>query len=205
MKIYDIHTHRLQHNGIVAAEPNIELLDGYLYSIGLHPWHITADTDFGRLEEVCSNDRVVAIGECGIDRLTKTPLPLQEKIFMRHIDISECLHKPMIIHCVRAFDRLLAIHRHTRPTQPWIVHGFRQKPVQASRLLEKGIYISLGSKFNDETARIIPPERLFIETDDNPTSDIIQIAVAVAASRQTTPDEILTQVAENASAVIHRL
>lgn len=206
MTIYDLHTHQLSHNAIVAAEPPAgSLSEDYLYSVGIHPWHIPDNPDFDRLQKICSQPNVVAIGECGLDRLTDSSLDLQEEIFIRHIDISRQLRKPMIIHCVRAFDRLLAIHRQTLPSQPWIIHGFRQNPALTAQLLEKGIDISLGPRFNSETARIIPADRLFIETDDDPSVSILQVAAAVAEARHTTAENILSQVASNARRLLNIL
>lgn len=192
MKITDLHTHRLSHEAIVAAEPAETLIDGYAYSVGIHPWHTDTQTDFRLLLERCSDPRVAAIGECGLDSLTETPMPVQEEIFLHHIEISEELHKPMIIHCVRAHERLLAIHRAVCPTQPWIIHGFRQKPTIASRLMDAGLYLSLGPRFNPETARLIPDDRLLIETDDDPAATIGIVAEAVAEARGMRASEILS-------------
>lgn len=192
MKITDLHTHRLSHEAIVAAEPDETLRDGYVYSVGIHPWHTDTQTDFRLLFERCSDPRVVAIGECGLDSLTDTPMPVQEEIFLHHIEISEELRKPMIIHCVRAHERLLAIRRAICPTQPWIIHGFKQKPTIASRLMDAGLYLSLGPRFNPETARLIPDDRLLIETDDDPAATIGMVAEAVAEARGTDFAQILS-------------
>lgn len=192
MKITDLHTHRLHHNAIVAAEPTDTLIDGYTYSMGIHPWHLSRSTDFSQLAELCADPRVAAIGECGLDTLTDAPLPLQKEIFLRHIEISEQLRKPMIIHCVRAHEPLIAIYRDVSPSQPWIIHGFRQKPSIASRLMDSGLYLSIGPRFNPETARMIPDDRLLIETDDDPSATIETVAEAVGKSRSCTASEILS-------------
>lgn len=202
MKITDLHTHRLSHEAIVAVEPTDTLIEGYTYSMGIHPWHISNSTDFTDLAELCADPRVAAIGECGLDSLTDTPMPVQEEIFLRHIEISEELCKPMIIHCVRAHERLLAIRRAVCPTQLWIIHGFRQKPVIASRLMDAGLYLSLGPRFNPETARLIPDDRLLIETDDNPAATIGMVAEAVAEARGIRASEILSLSASTISRLL---
>ncbi len=117
--------------------------------------------------DVCSSD-------LGLDRLRGADIKRQEQLFARHILLSEQLRKPMIIHCVRAFDRLLHMHREYRPRQLWIVHGFRGKPQLASQLIDNGIAISLGERFNPQTANIIPEDHLFFETDESllPIQDI---------------------------------
>lgn len=204
MKITDLHTHRLSHEAIVAVEPTDTLIDGYTYSMGIHPWHISNSTDFTGLAELCSDPRVAAIGECGLDSLTETPMPVQEEIFLHHIEISEELHKPMIIHCVRAHERLLAIRRAVCPTQLWVIHGFRQKPTIASRLMDAGLYLSLGPRFNPETARLIPDDRLLIETDDDPAATIGIVAEAVAETRATDSAQILSLSAATIARILRR-
>ncbi len=64
----------------------------------------------------------------------------------------------------------MALKKELKPTQPWIIHGFRGKPQQAGQLLRAGFNLSLGPNFNPETARVIPSDRLHIETDDSPVT-----------------------------------
>lgn len=173
MKILDLHSHSLRENAIVSVSADEKLSEGYYYSVGIHPWYITENIDFDKLREKCLDDKVKAIGECGLDFHRKEISPKkQELIFIRQIEISEQLEKPMIIHCVKAHEQLLSIHKKYQPKQEWIIHGFRQKPTIAKQFINAGINISLGEKFNPETALIIPSERLFIETDDREDVDI---------------------------------
>lgn len=200
--IVDVHTHILRHNAIVAAEPSSERPDGFLYSIGIHPWHIASDSDTDALEAILGDPNIVAIGETGIDTLRGPDIELQKLIFGRHISLSERHAMPLIIHCVRAHDIILDLHRRFKPTQPWIIHGFRQKPTIARSLLDAGLYLSLGPRFNPATAAIIPPQRLLIETDDDPAADIATVAARVAAARGSTPAQILALSAENIARLI---
>lgn len=197
--ITDIHTHALRLGAVVAAEPLTELAaDSYIYSMGIHPWHtVPPRHDFTLLEKLCGDPRIVAVGECGIDRLKGAPIPRQEDIFRQHIAISERLRKPMIIHCVRAHDIILDIHRETDPRQTWILHGFRRKPDVARQLLDRGIMLSLGPRFNPETACMIPDDRLLIETDDDPTLTIADVAAAVARAREIPLSALLRLIERN--------
>ena len=100
MKILDLHSHSLRENAIISASTDENLLEGYYYSVGIHPWYITENIDFDKLIEKCLDDKVKAIGECGLDFHRKEISPKkQEEIFIRQIEISEQLEKPMIIHC----------------------------------------------------------------------------------------------------------
>lgn len=201
MRILDIHTHHLSKNAIVSTNLTDILYDGYFYSAGIHPWHINniKEEYSNRLETLCRDPHIVAIGECGLDSLTDVPMQIQEYIFRQHIKISEHLAKPMIIHCVRAHERLLAIRNEIHPLQPWIIHGFRQKPSVASRLLNAGIYLSFGLHFNPETVRIVPKEKLFIETDDDSTATIKSVATAIANIRNISFENMLENILKNTS------
>lgn len=192
--ITDIHTHQMRHNAIVAVTPTDPRPSGYTYSIGIHPWHLNDSCiDIRPLIDIIHSDSsIVAIGETGLDRLHGPRLDLQIKAFEAHIRLSEQFHMPLIIHCVRAHDIILQLYRQFSPSQPWIIHGFRGKPTIARTLLDRGIYLSLGLRFNPETARLIPADRLLIETDNDPNINIRDVATLISQSRTDyTPDQIL--------------
>lgn len=177
MKLFDTHTHHLRHDAWVNRAPGDILEPGYTYSVGIHPWY--ADSfDLRALEEAAAHEAVAAIGETGLDTLRGPSLEVQEPVFRAHVKLSESLGKPLVIHCVKAFDRLMALKKELKPTQPWIIHGFRGKPQQAGQLLRAGFNLSLGPNFNPETARVIPSDRLHIETDDSPVA-LVAVASAV--------------------------
>lgn len=169
-------------------------------SVGLHPWDIGDDWE-ERIRDVATSAKagnVVMIGECGIDKINSTAaLEIQTAIFIKHIEISEKLKKPLLIHCVKAFDTIIALHRKTRPAQQWIIHGFRGKPQLAASLLKEGLYLSLGEHFNNVTAKTIPADRLFVESDESIKS-IEEIYTAIAKARGCTPQELAEQTRENA-------
>lgn len=170
MKPIDIHTHH-------------ERGGRHLYSAGLHPWETADATEeqLGRLDAVIERDYVVAIGEVGLDALRGAPLERQEEMLRHFIKLSERVEKPLIIHCVRAWDRLLKLHREMKPKQPWAIHGFRGKPELARQLLDEGMYISLGRRYNPATAAIIPGERLLIESDDEADANLEALAAELPA------------------------
>jgi TatD DNase family protein len=143
-------------------------------SVGIHPWFIAKqdiDAAFELLENVCRQANVLAIGECGLDKCVKTPLETQTAVFCRQIELAEQFHKPLIIHCVRAFNELLALRKALKPSQAWIIHGFTGKPALAAQLLKHGCYLSLGKALLKPkhpvtvTLSKVPPGRLFLETD----------------------------------------
>ena len=199
MTFIDLHT----HNNAPAANTIFNsncYIDGRSISIGIHPWHINNDWQniFADIATHAKADNVVAIGECGFDML-KSPATteLQEEIFRAHVQLAETLCKPLIIHCVKAFDRLMSLHKDIKPQQAWVVHGFRGKPQQAEQLTKAGLYISLGEKFNHESAKAIPTERLFIETDES-ACPIAEIYRAVAQAKGITAEALAQQTMQNA-------
>lgn len=200
MNFIDIHT----HNSAAAEHTIYNCGTSYTadrsISVGIHPWHINDNwkSEFTAIAEYAKADNVVAIGECGLDTL-KSPatIELQEEILKAHILLAEELQKPLIIHCVKAYDRLIALHKELKPQQAWILHGFRGKPQQAVQLIRAGLYISLGEKFNPESAKVIPMEKLFIESDES-CRPIAEIYAAIAAAKEIPCKELAMQIMANA-------
>ncbi|MCM1475892.1 MAG: TatD family hydrolase [Muribaculaceae bacterium] len=196
MEIIDIHTHKEapQPQAVVSVSPEAfnPILE-QLYSVGIHPWESLEPSSPETLETLANAARhpqVVAIGECGYDALKGGPAFRQLQLFRRHIELSEELRKPLIIHDVKAHDIVLGLHRDLKPSQSWVIHGFRGKPQVAEMLLRAGIWLSLGEKFNLETLRYILekyPDRLLAESDDTPLSihEILEIQSEAAGASLT--------------------
>lgn len=191
MNLTDTHTHNPEAGpeAIINIEPDaLPLPATGRFSTGVHPWRSAeAAKLWPMVETAASDDRIVAIGECGIDRLREADIKLQEELFMRHARLAERVGKPLIIHCVRAWGELLGAYSDIKPSQPWIIHGFRGGPALAHQLLNVGMHISLGEHFNRATAAIIPDDRLHIETDCS-TLPIGDIAESVRQARKPHTD-----------------
>ena len=177
----DIHTHAPGRPRSILSIPfaEVERMRSECrlqsYSLQLHPWHLTGNADIEAFVAYARAHRddpqFVAIGECGLDPLCDVPLPLQHAAFLAALRLAHELHKPLVIHCVRLWDQLLADVRQVLPLPadrlqlPLIVHGFRKGPQLARQLLDAGFSISLGLHYNEATRQVIPPERLYFETD----------------------------------------
>ena len=178
--MFDFHTHDLNAPAgeAIICLPREALLspatfpwrDGALYSAGIHPWWTDDEGECAamleNLRDMAELPQVVSIGECGFDRL-RGDINLQERLFAEQISISEKVGKPVTIHCVRAFDILLAAHKTLRPTQVWTIHGFRGKPALAKQLLDAGMDLSFGTDFNADSYDMTPPERRHRESDED--------------------------------------
>ena len=200
MNFLDIHTHNNTPTANTIFNSGCSYTADRSISVGIHPWHINDNwkRKFTAIAEYAKAANVVAIGECGLDTLKSTAtIELQEEILKAHILLAEELQKPLIIHCVKAYDRLIALHKDMKPQQPWILHGFRGKPQQAVQLIIAGLYISLGEKFNTESAKVIPMGKLFIESDESYAA-IADIYSAIAVAKDTTCRELAHQIMANA-------
>lgn len=174
--ILDIHTHHSapQPDAVVSVSADMfNPIEGQLYSVGIHPWLTCGeipDELWEKLEEAARHPQVVAIGECGIDLVKGGPLYKQMLVMKRQIELSEEVGKPLVIHCVHAHDIVIGLKKDLKPTQNWLVHGFRGKPTIARMFSDAGIWLSFGATFNDKSVGIVPPGMLLAETDESEVS-----------------------------------
>lgn len=201
--ILDIHTHRPEHartaiNNCLVDEASLAE-EGIFYSAGIHPWRLEkGDTDilWNRVEALCSTGKVVAVGEVGLDKLIDVSMERQLEVFRKHVQLSEAYALPLIIHCVKAMEELLAVKKELCPRQAWIWHGFRGKQTQAQQLLKQGFYLSFGEHYQVEAMSAVPDERLLLETDDTPT-DIGELFRRAAQVRGTGVEQLKQAVSRN--------
>lgn len=100
-------------------------------------------------------------------------LAAQTALLRIHYELSETLRKPLILHIVKSFPEIIALRKQWKPTQPWIIHGFRGKPQLARELLAHGFHLSYGKKYNPASLVITPVSRLLRETDEMPDSSTV--------------------------------
>lgn len=202
MIIFNFHTHDTSaHDAIISVSPACyNPQQGLLYSVGIHPW----DTDrnlkqeWELLQTLCHHEQVVAIGETGLDSLRGAPLDIQIEIFKRHIALAEKVGKPLIVHCVRAWQHLITTWRRTAPHQvPLAVHGFRGNTNIAKQLIKEGFYLSFGQYFNIQALQATSLDRILIENDDSNT-DITSIATSAAQALAMSTEQFTTLVSDNA-------
>lgn len=201
----NIHTHYNNHidnNEFVEIQnidvDNIVNVDvSHFYSIGIHPWNLKSQKfknseiqKLGDLESGCLGDlNFLAIGECGLDRVCGVDFEIQKEVFIKQIELSERIAKPLIIHAVRTYPDIISIRKETKAKQVWIIHGFQGNEQSAEQLLRYAdIYLSLGDVlFKNEARakqllRIIPTDRLFFETDvaERKISDVYEKAALLS-------------------------
>lgn len=176
----NIHTHNSPSGDelFVFSEhiENFQNFPSHFISLGIHPWYIKPELlqeQYAKLREFASHKNVLAIGECGLDRLVETPMKLQEEIFTEQIKIAEGLQKPLIIHCVKAFDDLIRIKKEQKISVPVILHGYKNNEQIAKELLKNGCILSFGKALLDKNSnagtilKMLEPEQFFLENDNS--------------------------------------
>lgn len=190
---------------LMAHEDKLpDVTPGMAFTYGIHPWFLNEENQKDHLSAVRKesvHNNVIAVGEAGFDKLRGPSPALQAQVFEEQVRISEDLGKPLIIHCVRAWDEVLSGHRKMKPKMPWMIHGFRGKLQLARQLLSKGLYLSVWFEFamrpeSSELLGNIPADRIFLETDGADV-DIRDIYNKVSADRGITVDELKSTILNN--------
>ncbi len=175
----DVHTHHLRPQALVnlqATDADSEITaqthPDHTFSAGIHPWQAAevGETDWERLRRLLALPNVIAVGECGLDRLCDRDLTVQLAVFERQIGLATAYRLPLLIHNVRAQGEILQLHRLHRPSVPWVIHGFRGKAETARQLWQRGICTSFGERFNSEALAQCPPDLYLSETDESALS-----------------------------------
>jgi TatD DNase family protein len=177
MNFFNFHTHKFTNQVDV-----LELVNQYpqefddaipFYSIGIHPWYIVADrveADLGIIESKLQEKNCLALGECGLDKRIEISMELQQTVFEKQLLLAQKYNKPVVIHCVAAFQEVIDTKKRLKISVPMIIHGFSKKEQLAKQLLDNGFYISFGKYLlrNPELESVftsIPNNRFFLETD----------------------------------------
>lgn len=152
-----------------------ERFDHVYAAVGIHPEDCAGctDADFGVIRELCRREKVVAVGEIGLDYYWKEnpPRDFQEQVFRRQIELALELDLPVIIHDREAHGDSLRIVL-DYPGLRGVFHCFSGSPEMAQELLKRGWYLGFvgpitykNAKRAPEVAAVTPLERIVIETD----------------------------------------
>lgn len=212
MNFFNLHTHNATNQLDV-----LELVNQYphefdasipFYSIGIHPWYIDESRlklDLQIIESKLQEKNCLAVGECGLDKRIAIAFDVQQNVFEKQLILAQKYQKPVVIHCVAAFQEVIAIKKKLKITVPMILHGFSKNESIANQLIEKGFYISFGKYLlqNPELETVfknMPNDKFFLETDT--VEEGIQAVYALAANyKGITIEAIQKQVNSNFNAV----
>mgnify|MGYP002747478623 CR=1 FL=1 len=144
-------------------------------AVGLHPenCHDFQPEQIERLRQLAQREKVVAIGEIGLDYYWEDnpPRAFQQTVFRKQLALAAELDLPVIVHDREAHGDCLAIIREF-PTVTGVFHCFSGSPEMATELLKRGWYLGFdgpitykNAKRAPEVAAVTPLERIVVETD----------------------------------------
>ncbi len=179
------------------------------YSLGIHPWHIDIQKiqdDLSRLKMASHKSNVLAIGECGLDKICEVSYKLQQEVFKEQIIWANDIAKPLIIHCVRAYEDVLQMLKDNRNIMPVIFHGFNKNEMIAQKIIQSGYYISFGKDITkielEKTIVAIPLDKIFLETDDS-NIPIENIYKELSKIRNIPQRQLILQIQKNLKTVFN--
>lgn len=175
----DIHSHKIINENAITVlnlfpeeSLNVTPLMKSCFSVGIHPWYLRNQVNALKIiREKLALSQFIAVGECGLDVFADAPMALQEKCFREQVAMSETFEKPMIIHCVRAYNELIRIKKDMKPRQTWILHAFNGNYETALQCLRHQMILSFGDKMLYWKANsklfTVPMSSLLLETDNS--------------------------------------
>ena len=224
-------------NGIVigynmeSSEKAMTLADEneILYSvIGFHPQNINEITegDLEKIEKLATNEKVVAIGEIGLDYYWEPyDKDAQKRVFIAQLDIAKRLGLPVVIHqrdC--GMDLLEILKEHHKGLVGIILHCFSESTEMAREFIKMGCYISFAgpltfknSRSLPDVAKITPKELILSETDcpyltphphrgkRNEPKFVSLVVEKLAELREVSYEEMEKQIEENAKKVFFKM
>lgn len=199
----------------------------YMYStVGISPNDIKnskeeIDEELEIIKELTNNEKIVAIGEIGLDYYwNKENKELQKYAFIEQIKIANEVNLPIQIHTREAVNDTIEILKKEVPKQGIIFHCCPLNRELVKEGLKLGVYISLSgtvtfknSKNADEIIKMIPLEKMLIETDSpylapepnrgtrNDSRNLKYIVEKIANVREIREEEIAKITYENAKKI----
>lgn len=144
-------------------------------ALGIHPWYINSVSALWkeRLTTVLDNHKNISIGEIGLDNNKKYNLEPQIPFFTEQLIIASAYNVPVTIHCIGAWGKLLEILSRTPlPSMGFLLHSYSGSAELLKPLAKLGAYFSCSGSFlsssgnkQKDMLRLIPKDRLLIETD----------------------------------------
>lgn len=175
--LYNLHTHKSSNLEnvleIVNQYPNEFDASVQFFSIGIHPWYIDLerlDDYLIVIEEKLQLENCLALGECGLDKRIEIPMNIQTEVFEKQLMLAKKYKKPVILHCVSAYQEVIEIKKRLKLDVPMIIHGFSKNMQVAKSLLDNGFYLSFGKYLlrNPALASVfeqVPNNQFLLETD----------------------------------------
>lgn len=203
--------------------------EGIVPAYGLHPWYLKSRTAGWQeaLAKMLENRRA-AVGEIGLDHaMTERDDVDQESVFLAQWDLSVQLKRPVSMHCRKAWGRLLELlPRLGRHPVGFVIHSYSGAADVIGPLVSSGAYVSFsgsitrsGNRRGHAAVKVVPAERLLIETDapdimpvidgrvpdtPNEPANIVHVVRCIAGLRGMTEEQVAELTYENAARLLMR-
>ena len=206
----------------------VEMVQNYPFmyaAVGLHPDEVgdLDDERFTFLKSQCQNEKVVAIGEIGLDYYWDNEShDVQKQWFVRQLELARELDLPVIIHSRDAAEDTLKIMKEYAQGLRGVIHCFSYSKELAEEYVKMGFHIGIGGvvtfkngKKLKEVAEVVPLERILLETDcpylapepyrgkRNSSLYIPHIAQAIADIKGISYEDVVGQTETNAKTLFH--
>lgn len=209
---------------LAGTKRTIELAEKYPFvygAAGVHPdeaGELNEET-FAWLKEQCAHEKIVAVGETGLDYYwDKENHEVQKKWFRRQLALAKELSLPVIIHSREAaLDTMEILKQEYDPRVPVVVHCYSYSPEMAREYVKMGYYLGVGGVVTFQNAKKLkeavqetPLRQILLETDcpylapvpfrgkRNDSRNLIYVAKAVAELKGITAEEVIRITEENA-------
>lgn len=195
-------------------------LPGVWAAAGLHPTSAREwdDDVAGSIEALLEQERVVAVGESGLDMYWDTSfLDLQQQVFEVHIAWAKAHDKALVIHTRSSVDEAVATLERVSPPDRLVFHCWSGDRAQMERVLDLGSFVSFAGNVTfksaadlRELAALAPADRLLVETDSpylapvphrgkpNEPAHVALVGAAVAEARGESVEAVAETTALNA-------
>ncbi|AUN97578.1 hypothetical protein DOM21_13535 [Bacteriovorax stolpii] len=201
----DVHAHQKSNE--------TQILVG-VHTKAIHPWELTLPFDRQRFDEKweeikASAKDLVAVGECGLDRVHEGIASIDDQIYvlLKHFELASELKLPIIIHSVRTHSDLLGILKKIKFQQPVMLHAFGGNEKEMNDYLKYDVTFTYGKRIfkNDTMLKITPLKNLMFETGDQTEFSIADIYRQGAKSLGMEVEKLEEQLYANFKRVFNQL
>ncbi len=214
--LVDVHTHQIptasSKDIIVFAEsPGLVKRPHHyqgLYTFGFHPWcadKVEIEEIETEFKERIKDSKLLAFGEMGLDRVCPIDLAMQNKIFVKQIDLCKQLQVPLIVlHSVRAHLDIISVIKKLKFQGALLFHDFNGDRVDLAKLATLGseCFFSLGDNLFRSNSSLVknlshlPLQNIFLETDDS-TRSLVDVYHQFAEQSGQSMEELTSLIYHN--------
>lgn len=193
----DAHTHRPSHTTHIRVN---------VHTKAIHPWDLahsfdreSFDLSWEKLKK--ETNGIVAIGECGLDRVHEGIAAIEDQIYVleKHFELATSLKLPIILHTVRAYSDLLHILKQNKFKNSIMLHAFGGNDHEMHELLKYPVWFTYGKRlfYTDKMLKVTPIDKLLLETGDQGEYSIEDIYKKAAESLGMSVSDLETQLERN--------